>query len=203
MSYISLVNIKEYLGVKTDTDDKLLESLRDEAEAYINRTTNRIFEADSGDSTRYYTPGVHTRGVTLYLDEDLSEITTVLNGDSVEITSAQYTYEPFNRTQGGETVPIQEISILASSGKSWQHDGTDPERTISVAGKWGYALNGATPDNIKSIMKRLVSWNYYQAQNKGTELDRPIVSPEGILLVPLAIPEDVRDKLKPYMRGFG
>lgn len=199
MAYATVAQVKTYMNAKSDTgDDALIEALIERAQARIERVTHRVFEATS--ATRYFTPGLDTHFATLYFDEDLASITTIINGDSIEVTASEYVTIPRNRVFEGITVPIEGVQLLDSSGKYWTHDGVDPEGAISVTGAWGYSTT--PPDDIVQATIRYTVFLFTQAQNPGLGVDSPTVSPEGMLLMPPKMPADLMDYLHPFVRGF-
>ncbi|MGB3988229.1 MAG: head-tail connector protein, partial [Minisyncoccales bacterium] len=95
MSYASTVQVKEYLGItSTVVDDNLLEDLIERAEGLIDAYTGRSFESTT--ATKYFGEDC-TDGQDLMLyGEDLLTVTTLTNGDAVEITSGNYRLFPRN-----------------------------------------------------------------------------------------------------------
>ena len=187
MAYIIAANVKAYAGISGAGDDALLASLITRAQAVIDRYCNRTFEAASA-STRYFTVGRDTEGAWLWFDEDIASITTVTNGDSVAVSSSQYTTEPKNRT------PYHGIKLLGSAGKVWTYS-TDPEDAISVVGKWAYSTSA--PEDIQHAAIRLVTF-FYRQKDTSQDSDRPLLTESGVTLLPLQIPTDVRHMLNPY-----
>lgn len=189
MAYTTVASVKAYGGISGAGDDTLLDALVDRAQAIVDAYTKRTFEA-SADSTRYFTVGLDTEGPFLWLDEDLASITTVTNGDSNEVTSSQYTTKPKNRT------PYYGIKILPSAGKVWTFT-TDAEDAISVAGKWAYSATA--PADIVQATVRLTTFLYRQ-KDTSQDLDRPLMTDAGVMIMPSQIPNDVKAMLNPYRR---
>ena len=188
--YCTLGSLKRYLGIgtSTTTDDVLLTELIESAQGIIDRATGRTFEAAS-DSTRYLDAVHDVDGYELIFDADICSITTVTNGDAVEVSSSEYTTMPRNET------PYYGIRILKSANKSWTYS-TDNEGAISVAGKWAYSQTA--PDDIAQACRRLAAYLYRQKDN-ANDLDRAVVVGNATVL-PTALPSDVKALIAPYVR---
>lgn len=128
-SYCLLADLKTYLGASASADDDLLQIMLDGATARIDSFCGRSFQAAS-DTTRTYDPTLDVYGGRLYLDEDLSYLTSVVNGDSVAITEDVFT-NPRNVT------PWYALGIKLSSSYYWTYL-NDPENAISVTGRFAY-----------------------------------------------------------------
>src|SRR5574343_1195120 len=129
MSYCTLSALKEYLGVTTSTDDNLLQSMLDAATTRIDSRCGRTFYAD-GDTVRYFDPSSDILRGELWLDNDLSYLTSVINGDSENITTQIYT-EPRNVT------PYYALGLKTSASASWTYT-TDTQNAIAITGRWAY-----------------------------------------------------------------
>lgn len=130
-SYCSLTDLKTYLNVTSSTDDTLLQLMLDAATNRIDSHCGRMFQAAS-DSTRYFDPSCDIWQNELWLDEDLSYLTSVVNGDSLNtnITADVYT-NPRNRT------PYYSLGLKTSSTVIWDYT-TDTQNAISVTGRWAW-----------------------------------------------------------------
>ena len=84
-------------------------------------------------------PGQGSRGTVLWLDQDLISITTLQseaqNTTPTTIAATDYFLEPNNSGP-----PYDRIEIDLSSSAAFQ-SGDTPQRSISVAGSWGYESN--------------------------------------------------------------
>lgn len=133
--YATLAEVKSNKQItSTDAaDDTFIEALIE--------NTSRLIDEMTG---RWFYPRIQTRlhdvpgGYELRLDADLLEATTVTNGDTVVVTSAQYTTSPLNDT------PYWAIRLKPSASISWTSsvDG-DYVGALSIAGVWGYHTNYA------------------------------------------------------------
>ena len=208
MAYVTLADVKAELGITTTTDDDLLTGYITTAQAIIEAPpplgTGRVFEA-STDTTRYvdvpvtadyYRPTLAGRtasGPLLTLDisdaGDLASITSVTNGDATSVASSAYVTLP---RQGG---PITALQLLSGGATVWTYT-TSPEGAIAITGTGAYSAT--PPDAIKRACIRLVAWMYRSKDNAGADL--PVQTDFGIIL-PTAIPADVRLILESYRRG--
>ena len=132
-SYCSLSDLKTYLAgtTATATDDALIQLMLDAATNRIDSQCGRTFQAAS-DSTRYFDPSCDIVQGELWLDEDLSYLTSILNGDSTNtnITADIYT-NPRNRT------PYYSLGLKTSSTVVWDYT-DDTQNAISVTGRWAF-----------------------------------------------------------------
>lgn len=208
MAYATLAQLKAELGITTTTDDTLLTGYLTTAQDIIESPpplgTGRVFEASS-DSTRtvdvplpstYYRPTLAGRNLPsplLMLDVsdagDLASITSVTNGDGASVSASDYVTLP---RQGG---PITALQLKAGGDTVWTYT-TSPEGAVSITGKWAYSVS--PPDAIVRACLRLAVWMYRSKDNAGA--DQPIQTERGIIL-PTALPLDVRLILESYRRG--
>jgi hypothetical protein len=191
MSYCTVSDIREYLDIEGGGDDALIDMLIAAAEQAIDRHCNRTFEAIS-DSTFYIDAvGEHVRGRSLFFDTigDLCDITTVTNGDGVEVASDEYVTIPRNET------PYYGLRLLNSAGKVWTY-AADWESAISIAGKWAYSETA--PNDVKQACIRWASYLY--RQKDAPVFDTTAIPEAGVITTPQGIPVDVRNLLAPYRR---
>ena len=193
MAYASLSELRAFLRLASGetTDDTLLTNLLTYAQAFIEspQCCNRVFEA-SADTTRYFDAVEDTDGARLNFDTDCAAITAVTNGGAVVVPSTAYVTLPANQT------PYIGIQLLASKGYTWQFV-DDPENAISIAGKWAYSTTA--PSAIKDATLVLGKWMYRQL-NSDSDTDRPIISPDGTMLMPTALPRMFWDLVNGYRR---
>ncbi|MBA3945924.1 MAG: hypothetical protein H0X37_15330 [Herpetosiphonaceae bacterium] len=151
MAYLSLADAKTLLGLASaDTsDDVFLQLVLNGAQGAVDRYCGRTFEAQA--ATRYYGIGYTGRDEqVLYLDQDLYSITSLTNGDGVQVFDpSQYWLKPRN---GGP--PYGWIELKSSVVWQWVQDGE-----IVVAGMWGYSLTA--PVDVVEAMKELVGRIYH------------------------------------------
>lgn len=199
MAYTDVATLKAYMGGFDDAssdDDALLSDIIDRVQAAIERHCHRTFEA-SADTTRYRDAvadvgdGCDEERRTLYLDTDLCAITSITNGDGTTVAASEYITLPTNRT------PFYAIRLKQASSVAWTYS-TSPENAIAIVGK--HAWSTTAPDDIVHWTLRLAAWTYKQVDNYDGGTDRPMVSPDGVLRLPMAWPKDVLEGLKPYRR---
>ena len=187
MAYTTLADVKAYLGITPVGDDTLLAALIVRAQSIIEMITGRSFEAVT--ATKYF-HAEDVDGQTLWmLGDDLLTVTTLTNGDGVVIAAANFRLEPRNSTP--------KFSIRLNESLVW--DFTDGDSEITVAGTWGYAATA--PAGIVQACIRLTSFLYRQ-KDTNADIDRPLVTGDGVTIMPSALPVDVMTLLKPYMRRF-
>lgn len=195
MAYTSLASVREYLklGATETTDDTLLTNLIARAQAMIDSYCKRTFEA-SADSTHYLDAEADVSGATLWLRADFCSITSVTNGDGTTISSNDYVKEPRN------SAPYYALTLKSSTGNAWTYS-TSPENAIVVVGKRAYATSA--PADIAAACIRLTAWLYRQ-KDSSADVDRPLLTNDGVTIMPMAIPKDVQQMLLPYRKvGMG
>lgn len=187
MSYTSIAEVKDYLGISSDTDNVLIEALIERAQAIIDNYTGRKFEAET--ATKYFSAD-DIDGKFLYLyGYDLLSITTLTNGDedTTVITNTHYRLWPRNETP--------KWAIRLDDDTDWELYDFDSE--IVVAGTWGYSA--VAPDNITHACIRLTAFLYRQ-KDTSADIDRPLVTGDGVTIMPSSIPHDVKAILDGYKR---
>lgn len=193
MAYATVEELKAYTKIDSTDDDALLTALLDRATAIIESPLwcDRKFEART-DATRYFDSVADVDGRTLYLDEDLCQITSITNGDGDVLTTAEYTTIPKNNT------PYYAIKLLGSSSLAWEADSNDDsEDAIAIVGRWSYSLT--PPVAIKHATLRLAVWLYRQ-KDTSADLDRPFLAEGGVTILPSAFPKDVQELIQSYRR---
>ena len=187
MSYASMTNLKDYLGISVATteDDPLLTDLLTRAEGIIDAYTGRHFEAET--ATKYFTID-DIDGQNLYLwGYDLLSVTKLTNGDGVEIASGNYRLFPRNDNP--------KWIIRLDEDQAWNFTNGDSE--ISVAGTWGYSVTA--PADITHACIRLAAFLYRQ-KDTSADIDRPMVTGDGVTIMPSGLPSDVQKLLDRYKR---
>jgi hypothetical protein len=184
MSYTTLARIKAYLNIPESTtdDDDMLTAYSASAQVLIDTFCGRTFEA-AEDTTNYF--AAHDERRLSFGSLDLCQITSVVNGDGTLLTA--YTTEPRNgpRWYG--------LTLKYESGAVW----TSLSDDIAITGRWAYSVTADAM--IAHATQRLTAWLYRQ-KDSTADLDRHIVSPDGIPLAPSRLPNDVTAMLSPYRR---
>jgi hypothetical protein len=147
---VTIQQIQSLASAASPVHDTMIEQMVMAASRWIDEYTGLTFYSSS--TTRYYIVGIDTEGPVLYLDMPLLTVTTLTNGDSVEIGSGDYTLLPKNEGH------YWKIRLDTDSGKTWQYTTDQYADTISVAGTWGYA--STAPVNIKEACLLLVNRLY-------------------------------------------
>ncbi len=191
-NYVSTSGVKEYLDIDSDTDNLIIGQLATRATALIDAFTDRTFSA-TADSTRFFDAEKDIDGLQLLFDEDLIQITSVTNGSTSggeTVSGGKYVTLPQNVT------PYYGIELLASKDITWEWT-TDPQKAISIVGRWAYSLE--PPEDIIHVATRLVMWLYRQ-QVSQEDTDRPLIMSDGTTVMPSALPRDIQMALMPYKR---
>jgi hypothetical protein len=178
MAYITLADYKTYIGSMTQgqptsytsVDDTAMQVFITEAQAFIERHTERRFEAST--ETRYFTAeGIpFNQPQTLFVDDDLLTVATLTNGDATVISSGDYYLYPFNVSP--------KYAIQLKSTKTWAFS-TDGR--IAVAGTWGYSATAG--DDVKGMTKRVAWWIQQKRMSLGdvAQFDGGTVQNDGTL----------------------
>lgn len=193
MAYATVAQLRAYLGLDLNSDDPLLESLLGRGQAAIEHYTHRLFEATS-DTTKLFDAQLDTSDHYMVLDWtpyglDLSQITTVTNGDGTTVAASAYVTNPRNET------PWYGLRFKLNSGLYWTFD-ADPENAISIAGRWAYSVTA--PSDIVQATVRMAAYLYRQ-KDTGT-FDVTAIPGSGVIEVPQGMPRDVAKMLEPYRR---
>jgi hypothetical protein len=127
---------------------------------------------------------------TIDTQYDLISITSITNGDTTNIPTANVVTLPLNFT------PAWAVRIKQASGYFWSYTGS-PEASVSIVGRWGYSLTA--PANIQQATLRLASQMYRQ-RDGSPDLSDSIISADGSAIVSGAMRSDVKALLNPYRR---
>ena len=186
MAYVTAAQVKDYLGITTiGVDDNLIADLITRAEGLVDAYTGRKFSAVN--STLYFDDSF-TNGSDLNLwGYDLLTVTKLTNGDGVEVTSSDYRLFPRNDSP--------KWLIRLDESQSWSFPDGDSE--ISVAGTWGYSATA--PADIQHACVRLAAFLYRQKDNSA-DIDRPMITGDGVTIMPTNLPADVTRLLDRYKR---
>lgn len=182
MTYATLDTLKTYLDIDTTSDDALLTTLLTAACRIIDAMTGRTFEASS-DATRYYDAN-DIVGDTLYLREDLAQITSITNGNGNAIDLTDTKLYP------RDSYPVYAIRLI--NNESW-----DTSDDIEIVGRWAYSVTA--PEDIQHYTVRLAAWLYRQKDNQ-SDGDRVVIAPDGTALMPSRLPADIQNGVMKYAK---
>lgn len=183
MAYITVIELKRYLGIDADNtaDDALLADMAQRAQAVVEGRTGRVFEAAADTARTFGAESVD--GAWLWLDADLYSVTSVVNGDGAAVAADQYALRPLNRR------PAFALLLKSQASAAWDADSA----AITVTGRWAYSLT--PPADVVQATVRLAAWFYRQKDNVGA--DSPMLAGDTMIL-PSRLPADVAELLQPY-----
>ena len=190
-TYCTVADVKLFLGIQENTDDTLLESLVKIATAIVNTQTRRVFIAPTDDETRiYFTDGrLSDDYLEMWIGDDIFSITSITNYDGSSLSTSDIFQLPINQ------IPKNHIRIKTSASKNFGYG--DIDEYISITGKFAYSAT--PPEDIKHAAIRLTAWIYRQ-KDGGGDLDRPLMTGEGTVILPAMLPRDVEIYLIPYRK---
>jgi len=185
--YATLAQLKTYLAVTSTADDALLTDLLTRATAAIEQMTRKTFSAPAATSRTF------GRAVMLW-DAQLKR-------DYLLLPSGVYIAQLVGATDGDNAaIPLTEIdthppdapyTVLARRDKRW----CSASQQATITARWGYSI--APPADIVHATIRLAAWLYRQ-RGTANDPDRPTVADGGLVLLPSALPDDVRLILERY-----
>lgn len=192
MAYVTLAEVRAYIGggnkALPTVDDSLLSTFITNAQSIIEKFCMRKFE--SRTETRYFDVPRNSR--TILLDDDLLSVTTLTNGDGTVVGSGSYDLLPYS------DAPRYAIRLKESATIVWEVTAAgDREKAISVAGTWGYSAT--PPEAIKQCTLRLTQWLYRQ-KDTAADIDRPLLTNSGAVVMPASMPKDVESVLRMFRR---
>lgn len=191
MSYVNIIELKEYLGISGDSDNAILDRCKDAAQQGIDNYCKRTFESSTGsrvyrEDDLWDLPDVGGSGNVLWLRDDCINVDALLNADAdaTEIPSTGYWLEP--RNSSGRGRPYHWIRLRTA--ESWVF-GTDGE--IEVQGTWGFST---APD--ATIKELTLEYAAYLYRLKDSQVFDTVASPDlGIITVPQGMPRHVKTAL--------
>jgi len=185
--YATLAQLKAYLAITATTDDALLTDLLMRATSLIEQATRKVFIASPAAPRRF--------GRRAMMWEDSP------GWDCLLLPSGVYIAQLVSAADGnGVTIPLTEIelppdgppySLLFRHGARW----CGASQQATIVARWGYSLT--PPADIEHAAIRLAAWMYRQ-RGTANDPDRPTVADGGLVLLPSALPDDVRSILERY-----
>lgn len=186
MAYVTLDDVKGFLGVSGTGDDTLILALIDAAQEMVDQFCDRCFEA-SVDEVRVFDCVYPTViGRDLFLDADLCAVTEVVNGDGSVVMADEYVTQPV-------TPPFFALRLLDASQKVWTY-AASPDGALQVTGRWAATIT--PPPVVVHATRELVAWLYrsYDRQGGGEQG----TAPAAPMAAPL--PAVVTTLLEPWRR---
>lgn len=185
--YATLEQLKAYLAITATTDDALLTDLLLRATSVIEQMTRKTFIAPPAAPRRFW------RSQMLWV--------SALRRDYLLLPSGYYIAQLVSATDGdGVPIPLSELelspdspphSVVIRRGSHW----CGYSQTAEITARWGYSLT--PPADIVHATIRLAAWMYRQ-RGTANDPDRPTVADSGLVLLPSALPDDVRAILERY-----
>ena len=183
--YATLAQLKTYLGITTTADDALLTDLLTRATASIEQMTRKTFAAPAATSMKFGRERMLWDGGWDYLllpsGRYIAQLVSAADGDNAAIPLAEI------ELPAGDPP----YAVLVRVGARW----CGSAQRATVTARWGYSIN--PPDDIVHATIRLAAWLYRQ-RGTANDPDRPTVADHGLVLLPSALPEDVRAILERY-----
>ena len=179
MTYCTLADIKDYLGITSATDDALLERMLDAATAYIESASGAGRQWNTTVTSRTFRPDAFEGG-RLWIDDDLARIDSIVIGTGDPLTTDQYRTAP-------DRAPYLAVDITAPI---WGQG-------VTITGVWAYGVT--PPADIVHACRRLAAWWYRQKDTSG-DMSTAIVTADGTTILPTSIPKDVASILAGYRR---
>lgn len=186
MGYCTLDDVKNYKQLTTSDLDSLIEDLIDDVTVEIDTHVGRTFTAFA--DVRYYDPNRDVDGQTLFVDEDLLSVTSILNGDGNYLPLTDFVLEPYNFN------PKYGITIKTDSSTVWTYNNS-PEASIAVNGSWGYSFT--VPRDVVRATIRTVVWRLDQ---RDAPFETTGLSGQDSTFIPSALPVDIERMLEKYKK---
>ena len=198
MTYATLDELKNRLRRPyTDaTQDEWLQTLLQASTDLVGSLAGHRRFAVTEEETRLVDCSAEfIMGNILRLPEEMHTISGIVNGDGVAITADDFVTRPrMSSIVDGAVVapttvvltarPFYEVQLKTNGRTRWTYRG-DWEGAISVTGCWGYSPTPPAPIRVATL--DLATHIYKLPENIG----RVIVSPDGVILTPDAIPSHV------------
>jgi len=185
--YATLAQLKTYLNITSNSDDALLTDLLTRATAIIEQMTRTTFAAPATTARKFSREEMLWDGI--------------LQRDYLVLPSGVYIAQLVGATDGDNVaVPLSEIdkhpidapyTTLARWDKRW----CSASQQATITARWGYSIT--PPADIVHATIRLAAWLYRQ-RGTANDPDRPTVADGGLVLLPSALPDDIRVILESY-----
>ena len=179
MDYSTVDALRKFAGVSSFKDDQLLAASLSAASRAIEKVCGRRFACNADTPTAH----VFTRRLQMGIDPFDGQL--LLLDDDLALAATSITDSPTVSYRGLEP-PYW--AIINEDG-SWSSP-------ITVTGFWAYSV--APPPDIEFCCLRLTKWIYEMRET--TRGDGVVVTDQGAVLLPAALPADVMALLGPYRR---
>lgn len=145
--YATREQVKRAGNIWGSDKDAIIDRLLESASRRIDAATRRFFIPKTETRLYRWPPSWPYRSGFLWLDQDLLAVTTLQakaqNSTPTTIAAADYFLEPANQK------PYHRIEIDISSSSVFE-SGDTPQRSISVAGRWGYSEDTKAAGTVSS-----------------------------------------------------
>ena len=179
MNYTTVDALRKFGGFGASKDDILVHGMITAASRLIDNHCKRRFAVETETvhtfTRRALLPHLDPfNGSILMLDDDLAEAASLITGTPTVsyLPSSSTPYWAIVNEDGGWTSPI------------------------SVTGFW--AFSKSAPEDIEFVCMRLAKWLYELRET--TRGDAVVVTDQGAVLMPAALPADVLAVLSTYVR---
>lgn len=162
--YCTLTELKRFINSNQPDDDVFLNTLITDSSREIDNYCGRHFYGEM--TTHYFDAIKDVHGQTLYLDEDLTGVVSITNGDGAVFNTSDYVLEPRNVT------PYYGVTLKISSAKIWTFV-VNPENAIALNGTWGFVPGTTPPPVINLSCLRLARLHYLERSKALTTTDTP------------------------------
>ena len=179
MGYTTLDAFKSFAGFDEDDEDELLAALIDSATYVIENFTQRKFDADEATDQTFSRLNLPNEsrfsGDSLYFYEEMADEAVTIS-DTPTVTYMPEDGPPY-------------WGMYKTDG-SWSYP------TVTINAYWGYSKT--VPPDVEMACLRLAKWLYdLKDTSQGSAA---VITPEGSVLLPSGLPNDVVQLLKPYKK---
>jgi hypothetical protein len=189
MTYPTLADLKEVVGISDSADDSVLTWALDGAIEAVEAHTRRTFVAVTATKTfRAYGMHVSHNKRVLWLHEDLATITSVINGDGASVTT-------YSERKDGSAIYALELPRYEDT---YWNGGITRTNPISIAGKWGYSED--CPSDVFLAILQLATRTYRSRQTGATGDVTAVSRMGGMQVASVGLSEDVLMVLARYSR---
>lgn len=145
--YTTRESLKRAIGLSGNENDEAVDRLIEAASRDVDNLTHRWFIPKT--QTRLFRwPATYGVGSVLWMDADLLSVSTLQtkaqNSSPTTISSSDFFLEPNNTNP-----PYSRIEIDLSSTAAFEA-GDTPQRSISVAGSWGFSSDTVSVGTVSS-----------------------------------------------------